>query len=113
MSAIEDFAHAAATNACEVETKAFDPMLIVAIVTAIVNLVINCRKTPTLEDVKSPGVIQRWALKRAIRASLNDPAMEREYFRGIFTAMLAKGQDLTEESLQAILTEAQLEAGIL
>ncbi len=113
MSALENFAQDVATKTCEIEAKAFDPMLIVAIITAIVNVIQNCRNTPTLATAHSPGLWERWALKKAIKKSLDDPKMERDYFKGIFQAVLEKGATLTEADFQEILFEVQLEAGLL
>ena len=88
---------------------AFDPSMILLIISTIIELLSNCKKpAPKMVDsAKSPSFLDRWAVKRAVKLTLDDKESFKTYGKQMVNSILSNGANLTETQMSSLMEEAQ------
>lgn len=93
------------------ESKALDPLLIIAIASIILEIfkvLYKKNKTPkeALDTVKKPGILQRWTARRIIYNKLGTPFYD--LYSKVSKGLYAQSKNLDEMSVKNILEEVKL-----
>ena len=113
MSVIEEKANAVCGNMVkngEDKVVMFNPLFIIAVISVLIEIVKlwkDCNKKPleAVADARSPGILTRWAVRRAVRKHLDDEEMEPRYAAKLSKAVLTVGAEMNEEEMAKAFAE--------
>ncbi len=89
-----------------------DPATLLAIFSAVVQLLVQCKKKDKLADaalvkaVQAPSMMQQLVLRREIIRELGSRSEYRKNAAGLLSAMLAVGAEATAEEALAFVQQA-------
>lgn len=88
-------------------------ILIDLLLDALMTMLENCRKKPTFDQIQSPNILQKWALRRALgKACRGDADVERRYVGSLVRGTLAKAAKTSEAEFDAVVGELAQRVGI-
>lgn len=113
MSVIERLANDVAADMAQhepIKKFALDPFtisIIINVITELVKLYMNCRKTPqdTAASMQDPGLIERWRLRRIIRQHVDDNEAYDRLGGNLFKSTLNVAKTVSENEVEAMFEE--------
>jgi hypothetical protein len=95
-----------------VSTVALDPFtisVIVQVLSELVKLYMQCRKTPAEATVsmRDPGLIERWRLRRVIKKHLDDDEVHGVMGSKLFSAVLRSAAAVSADDVAAMYKELE------
>lgn len=115
MSVIERLASDVAADMAQtdkIKVFAIDPFtigIIVNVITELVKLYMQCRKTPqdTAASMQDPGLIERWRLRRVIRQHVDDDEAHAHLGGNLFKSTLNVAKSVSEVEVEAMFEEVK------
>lgn len=97
-------AEAVATEAGGAAGAAFDPAIIITIITTLLSMLGGCNKSPAqaVKEMKSPGRLSRLMVRGECRSHVSD----RAHANVLAEAVLDRAARLTESDVSAMYVEA-------